>query len=292
MFSAPIRGVLRDLVDVLVEARQADGAHAYYSNGWAFGREAGKLILPSFILGDIKFIVVFTVSKQTSKHGVLFGKWLNEEKTHFALDVDEHFDAVVQKNGIAANGDEVLFDDYDKPLEGFHVLRFHSTFGDLQVDLDRDPLLGKNAFGSDANDFNVFKAKTPGTDNTFVIWEAHQVVPDINAQFVPERAMKHHGIYIGIGGYVLMRGDWKNKPVVYLDGKDVSTPLNVELERGEQIIAVKVYKDNFTISTSAIPSKCWVHYGGVPITQVVHWKKEHVNAFYDYTVVFTGTRHK
>lgn len=289
MFSVPVRFVPLKALEQLTNARQRDGAHAYYSNGWAIGRRDGQLTLPSSMVSDAFFTVVFSLLDIKSRHAILFCKTQDDDKSYFALEVDKVFSTVVMED--SHKTDHLSEDLPHIMLKGFHVLQIHMSFQGMNIELDGQ-LIADNAIQKDPQDYIVFKPQTPGDDHPFVIWEAHQQVPDINANFVPQRIMLHKGISIGIGGSVLMRGDWRTQPVVYIGDVDISTPLKAGLQPGKQIIRVKVYKDDFAISSSEEPNKSWAHPGGVPITGPVHWKRGHVNDFYDYTVIFTDTQYK
>lgn len=290
MISVPLRRVPTKVVDVVVAARDGNGVHAYYSNGYDIEVTGGKVILPSWMIPDAYFTVVFQyiAAPSTAPHAILLGKFNEETKTNFALEAAQSFSSSRMDNGSVQSGNTE--DVSNIPLEGFHVLQFYRSAQALEPFLDGQRCLKEGTITNSAKEYTTFAPKTTGS-SAFIIWESHQVMPDPKTNLEPRITFEHQGRPISTGGYVQFHGDWTKKPKVFVNTVDVSSLSNVDLDPGEQIIVLKVYKDNYTITSSAKPKDVWVHKGDVPVHSFVDVTRD-VNVFYSYTVVFTDMKVK
>lgn len=284
MTTVPTYALSSQLMNNVLKARNSDGAHSYYSNGWHFKNTTWVtgIVLPCKFLAQSSFMVVFKHSGVVTrnKYQIILGIVNEEDQSRIALQSDKFYTILVTEDRI-----EQAWKRRDVSaitLKGFHVLEFKASQQGLSAYLDGVSCIAENSVTNRRNEYRIFKPDRE-YGSPYSIWETHFLVPDIKSNF-PRYQFWHKNLKLGFGSYVQFFGDWNGPAAIYIDNDylgDTGKP-------GEQIVTLWCYRHKTVITSSAINTKSVTvqhRSGNVPIITGVHCGSG-LKAFYSVTVFF------
>lgn len=286
MATLPLSLINSAVMNTLISARQAGGAHSYYKNGWRIKDtpENARALLPGWLLENGSFTVVFehTGSNKAKKFLLLFGKYNKHEETQISIQTENKLTCQVKEKNVVQNDKSLPVNGIE--MKGFHVWRFENTPGGLEVFLDGQRCVKEGSVTEDKKEYTVLQGK-PAQDSPIVLWETHHILPDITSGFDPKYLYNHEKMELGIGSYAEFHGDWNIAPKIWVKGVDYSTPAKWESRTGEQIIVVRVFANRVMMVTSANPSK-YAFRDKTPVSSTVEVGKPGTKKLYNMTIVF------
>lgn len=242
----------------VISARRGEGAHSYYNSGWKI-KDTPKdahAITPGFFLENGNYTVVFehTGSQKTKKFSLALGVYKAHHESKVSIQTENKLTCEVKERNVIQHNKPLPLDGIE--MVGFHVWRFERTKNALEVFLDGRRCVQQGSITDKAGEYTVLIGD-PSADSPIVVWETHQIIPDITKNFDPRYQYEHKLMKLGVGSYVEFYGEWDAPGgEIFVDG----TPHSYDeiVNPGEQTLVLRVLSDKCFVTSSLKPLKIFL----------------------------------
>lgn len=232
--------------ELLVKAREHGGAHIYYTNGWDVRKKYVEIIPPSGFLVGHKFLLAFyyKLDVRNENHSFSYGQYNHHRKTYVSLLGQKEWKAEYY---LQYSRQDIKSKKVSTPMRGFHVFEMKRESDGLTMYLDKQAMHEKKITDNSLNEFRVIFCDQNSTSD-FIFWEMHYKPKNLTSDFAGQGyRFIHKNHYIGMGGYVMFRGTWKE---TNLHVNTSQGDLGHVQATGTLGLMLHVYKDGYAVWTT------------------------------------------
>ncbi|XP_077490415.1 uncharacterized protein LOC144101217 [Amblyomma americanum] len=254
---SPLRELSVEQLEVIVGERNKTGMHVYYTGGFDARKRAFSCVPPGKI-EEPGALTFFIVNESASGQPAAFIR-LGVYNHHYARFMEitmsaTHYGARREINGVNAQFTPLV----TTPVKGPHVVQYKRTGGRLEIHLDRQLFVDRDALQSahDLDNLVVFYTdQGSGQLSPFVFHEAHWTVADVrravdSSNYLSKKdiAFFHDNVSVRVGGYVLYNGKWPAGRQITL-WVGVTSVQSLSPSATEQaMVLLKMYRGGFIYS--------------------------------------------
>lgn len=271
--------------EVIVQARQQPGAHAYYPLGWDVHKERFYATLPGDFDENVAFTALyeFELDENDAKANLSTIILSKKDKSYKAMIAITgkytvyYYDAEGKLNNVKAT--------VPTPVKGLHAVQYKRKGSDMTVNVDGVQILPPTNVSSEPQEMRTYYTGSSKSE-PYTLWESHYTIIKPNISLISQLkyglGFSHEKASITFLNSVQYTGMWTSQDPSFNEGTETIATLK---KRGQMSVVLQGAPVNFELfdATSTDPPTIISHPGG-PI-ELKNFKLNFADEINDITFV-------